>query len=292
MADPPAELTKLSAADVLAITEGVEESFRSLLEKGLFDDCDSAAKDVIQSLTEAFTALESGDAVTGNRHMLQADHVIHQVLYNRTWWWRFHNRFQPLIVLYNLLILAQLFYAGGWEHDPATTPKWLLLPVEIWGIPIEVLAFGAVGAILRVLYWMHRKVAAGEFRPRIQLGYFLAPWIGALFGALVYAIVKAGLWTFQGEAAEDAGLKLWAVLALAALAGFSWEWITEWMANVMSKIAQRGGVPPKEPAADAGGGGAAGEAGAAPGKKKMEAEPEAEPEPPALDELPDQPEGA
>lgn len=279
---------KLSAHEVQQITEDVEDNFLALLEKGLFADRDAQANDVIQSLTAALEALASGDAIAGNRHMLEADLIIHQVVYDRPSWWRFRLRYQPLIVLYNLAILAYLFVAGGWTLDPSTAPSWLLLPEEIWKVPVAVLAFGTAGAVLRVFYHLQSKVSAGELRPRNQLGYLLAPWIGALFGALVFAIVRAGLWTLQGEDTELSSP--WAVMALAALAGFSWEWITEWLKNVMSQIAKRGGASPKPPAsAPSGGGNTA--VDAVTGSRLSSPRHDPKPEPPSLKELPDQPEG-
>ena len=253
MASPSVDACKLSACDVLHISEQIVENHRSLDEKGLYADRDAEARAVIESLTAAFEALKCDDAVAAIQQALEGDRMIHQVLYDRSWWWRFRTRFQPMVVLYNLAILAYLLFAGGWRLNATEVPAWLLLPEEIWQIPVAVLAFGAAGAVLRVFYWLHLKVAKGQNRPRNQLGYFLAPWIGALFGAIVYVVVRAGLWTFQGEATESGEPKLWAVLALAALAGFSWDWIIQWLENVMDRTAKRGGVPAKQAESTAGG---------------------------------------
>ena len=232
----PSDTARLSAADVFGLAERLEERFRDLLEAGLFEGLEDEAAKAIDLLSSAFMELERGDAVQANRRVLDADQLIHEAVYTRSWWWRFKRQYRPAIVVYNMVILVIVLAVGAGN----AVSSILGIPTAglgkpIWGIPPEVLAFGCLGAILRTFYWVGQKTARGTLRPQFQLSYVLAPWIGLLFGALVYAVVKAGLWTLQGDVAQDSEVQLWAVYALAALAGYRWEWVTERLAQLMTK---------------------------------------------------------
>jgi hypothetical protein len=214
----------------------VDDFFRVQLEKGLFcgEGADLRGREVADFIVEACRLVRLGQPEEALRNVIEAEMVLLDAFYKRPKIWRFFHRFQPILVTYYIFILLYLFILGSDLLQGWSLPQILLVPSETWGVPAQVLAFGAGGAILRGLYWLNFKVGQREFRPHFQLAYFIAPWIGALFGALVYVVVRAGLWTFQGG--DGAIEEPWGVLGLAALAGYSWEWVTEWLSRVLKGL--------------------------------------------------------
>lgn len=232
----PSNAVGLDPRLVISHAEEVGDLFRVQLEKGLFcgEDADKRAETVANLLVRSYLRLREGRPEVALNEVLTAERIILDAYYKRSKNWRFFHRYQPFLLVYYILLTLYLFVLGGNLLKDVNLPGFLVVPQAIWGVPLEVLAFGAGGAILRGFYWFSFKVGRRQFRPHFQLAYYVAPWIGALFGALVYVVIRAGLWTFQGS--EVSFQEPWAVLGLAALSGYSWEWVTGWLDRIMKKV--------------------------------------------------------
>ena len=226
----------LDLAEVFARAQEIDDLFRIQLEKGLFDaaDSDPRISQINDLLFRAYTFIRNKTPEQAVRALFEAESILLNAFYGRHWMWRFWQRFHPLLVGYFVLLLGYLFIAGSNIFQDPDLPRILMIPGEIWGIPVEMFVFGAGGAILRGIYWLMFKTSVRQFRPHFNLAYFLAPWVGALFGGMVYVVVRAGLWTFQGTAADAS--EPWGILGVAALAGYSWEWITGALGVVLDKV--------------------------------------------------------
>lgn len=188
------------------------------IENGLFAQTDDIDQ-LVEALYEARNQI-SLDALAGAASSLtRGEHLLHRVLYKEgKFWWRLGHVHQvPLFVYYVVSLLCILNIGSGY---------WAFIADEIWSMPTAALGVGALGAILRGLWWLYRNVARRKFRMSFLLAHLAAPWIGALFGLFTYLLLLAGVVSLEG--AEQADLQGGVLhLALAFLAGYSWEWVLD-----------------------------------------------------------------
>jgi hypothetical protein len=82
-----------------------------------------------------------------------------------------------------------------------------------------------VGAILRGLWFLKDKVSDRRYRNSFRIYLISTPFLGGLFGALFYFLIAAGLFIIAPTQAPSAeNVSTLAIIPLAALAGFNWEW--------------------------------------------------------------------
>lgn len=177
--------------------------------------------------------------------MSEADAILHRVYWEKSTFWRF-RRHAPLEFLYLAgIMLLVLGASTSWR--PAVLEGIPKLDGEVWGVPAAVLAWGALGAVLRSLYWLHLQVGRRIYRSYFSLTHLCAPLIGALFGALAYLLLRAGLLTMGGGAAEEAQNQIFPS-AVALLFGFNWEPLLDWVKNlrVPSKRSDDRSASPKK----------------------------------------------
>jgi hypothetical protein len=123
--------------------------------------------------------------------------------------------------------------------------------VRIQDAALHAATWGTVGAILRGLWFLKDKVSDRRYRNSFRIYFLSAPFLGGLFGAIVYFILVAGLIviapgqapailtqnstasnatnqtgnTTQADTADSTGDETTlAIIPIAALAGFNWEW--------------------------------------------------------------------
>jgi hypothetical protein len=132
-----------------------------------------------------------------------------------------------------------------------------LQPVKIQEAALHAATWGCVGGILRGLWYLKDKVSDRKYRNSFRIYFLSVPFLGALFGAIIYFIVVAGLFiiaptqavpilsnqtasapntTATGAAnppnaahpsaakTPAAQVSTLAIIPLATLAGFNWEW--------------------------------------------------------------------
>ena len=186
---------------------------------------------ILGLLASARADIASGNPNEARRKLGLAEGLVHQprprpararyfrwANWGRDWWWRFTRVHQGHLVIYHVgVTLVLLNIATGWWGFGRIAD-------EVWGVPIEVLGFGALGATLRGFFWLYRKVQTKTFRPQFTVFHLTAPAIGALFALLTYVLFLGGLGALSAPPVGEAQVEAWLPYALALLAGFSWEW--------------------------------------------------------------------
>jgi hypothetical protein len=177
-----------------------------------------------------------------------------KALYSTSRLWRFSNiHAGPMwIYLIGFLVAVLAFYWVQLDKNVLN-----LQPVKIQEAALHAATWGCVGGILRGLWYLKDKVSDRKYRNSFRIYFLSVPFLGALFGAIIYFIVVAGLFIIaptqavpilsnqtasapnttatgaanQPNAAHPSAAKTpaaqvstLAIIPLATLAGFNWEW--------------------------------------------------------------------
>ncbi len=137
-----------------------------------------------------------------------------------------------LIVAFALSYITVAFYlvVDCWVHEQKTLKHLLGLPAEQILSPIFMFAVYAVlGSILGAgaldIVSFHRYVAVKrDFQQPHVWGYFVAPWLAAVLGLIVFALLQTGLLVFSGGASSSSNSEVSQLgyLTVGFLAGFGW----------------------------------------------------------------------
>jgi hypothetical protein len=205
----------LNAQKLLERAEQLEDLARTLVETGL-----DKLKETFDHVRTARVAALDNELPKAADELNKGDMVLHDVIFARSRWWRMTHIHQfPLFTYY--VGAAVVFLVVGRREAAAELP--------VWNIPLAVYAFGGIGAVLRGIWYLHRQVARRIYRPVFLLAHLSAPLIGCLFGMVSYLLLRASLMTLDLGSTDlsDKG----SPLALALLAGFSWEVVFKTMSR-------------------------------------------------------------
>ena len=213
--DPQTESTEIRSE-----ADDIQDVMRVLSEAGLFKGDQERRDLALKSLNASRSALAQDDNVGARAAMLMAATTIDDAVHSKSWLWRiiFIHRIGLFLYLTTFLILLLNVGAGYFCN----------IADDFWGVPISALGFGAIGAILRSLYWLHRQVGRRIFRFQFALAHLASPFIGGLLGAFAWLLSHARLLTPTTPSGETLTVTT-AGLALTFLAGFSWEWLLGWV---------------------------------------------------------------
>jgi hypothetical protein len=205
-------------SSVIAWADRVESRFRVLIEFGLFDD-NSHGATVLTAVKDARRLARAAKVDRAAAKLGHAELAIQKALYAKSWIWRSWYIHQGGIFIYHFVVMLVLLnIASGYIRIVAQF-LWPQIPV-----PMAALAAGGLGASLRGMWYLWLQVSKGIFRAQFTIAHLAAPWIGMMFGLFTFLLLKAGLLAIKGgEAAQLESSAL--PLALAFLAGYSWEWI-------------------------------------------------------------------
>lgn len=242
-------VTKRERASVLRAADLVEGRLVMASESGLFHGKNEASEEdknkILIALENSRTSARSNDPKefhTAARKVREADLHLHKAILRKKAIWRLVYLYRIPIIAYQLTILAVVV---GLALDVRfRLPDWMPILVTvrrgatIWGVPVAAAGFGILGAVLRSLYWHHRKIQLSQFYDRFLVGHISAPWIGGILGILVYMVVLAGLVVVSGEDARIENQLF--VYALALAAGFSWERAMPMLESVAARMGGEG----------------------------------------------------
>lgn len=235
----------------------------SLVDNGLFDkekknlgnkgikDPDDLFKEIRDNLKEARAKLYEGDLSESENHTSKALRSYDKALYATSRKWRFSNVYAgPMwIYLVGFLLSVLAFY-------------WIQLDINILGLnppgvriqeaALHATTWGTVGAILRGLWFLKDKVSDRKYRNSFRIYLLSTPFLGGLFGAIFYFMIVSGLFIIapaqapailsnqtisesnattaqtgsmnQANGTSVGSVSTLAIIPLAALAGFNWEW--------------------------------------------------------------------
>jgi hypothetical protein len=215
-----------------------EDLLRIAVEKaGLGRDGKQHEHRAFVFLNDSRIHYRSGNLEAANDLVNRGEALVHDYLHGHGPVWRLVNVHQFHLYLFYVAMLV-LTVGLGLNDVPGG---------RVWIVPFAAFGFGALGAILRGLYHMHRQVSRGVYREQFLLAHLCAPLVGALFGAFTYLLLAAGVLTFEGGREVDVSGSA-SPYALIFLAGFSWEWFSRWLEQRFGTGRKAQGAPPPAPA--------------------------------------------
>ena len=214
-------------------------------------EMDRVFKDIQDNLYMARKSLDNDDLPASEYYVAQALRAYEKALYAPSRIWRFSNVYAgPMwIYLVGFLISVLVFY---WYQLDA---NFLNLHVHIQEAALHATTWGTVGAILRGLWFLKDKVSDRRYRNSFRIYLISTPFLGGLFGAIFYFLIVSGLFIIapaqapeilanqttisesnatttttqtgsanQANNTSERNVSTLAIIPLAALAGFNWEW--------------------------------------------------------------------
>ena len=170
-----------------------------------------------------------------------------------------------IIVAFSLLYISFILYlvVDSWVHEQETLKRFLGVPAEtplppgflsaVYAVLGSILGAGVLGIVS-----FHRHVSIKQdFQTPHVWGYFVAPWLAAVLGLIVFALLQTGLLVFSGggSSGQNTEISHMGYLAVGFLSGFGWVQAVEKIREVVKRFfaASPGEAKPgKEPPAPAG----------------------------------------
>ena len=158
--------------------------------------------------------------------------AYNRALYSASRLWRFSNIYAGPMWLYLVSFLIAVLGFYWYQLDKNV----LSLPVGIEETALHATTWGTIGGILRGLWFLKDKVSDRKYRNSFRIYFLSIPFLGGLFGAILYFILLAGVFilvpsqapnTIESTQSASTSLNLLPtldIIPLATLAGFNWEW--------------------------------------------------------------------
>jgi hypothetical protein len=165
--------------------------------------------------------------------------------------WRFYNFYAADVWIYLVLFLAAIFF--GYYYDINTI---LVEKLDIPSTAINAAIWGAIGGILRGIWYLWKNLNDRTFRRSWRIWFFSCPFLGGIFGSLLYLLIVGGLLVLSqdttnltsptgnqttsassnqtGNTGENDGniSSQLVVIAFSAIAGFNWDWAVKRLEKV------------------------------------------------------------
>jgi len=213
----------MSAESVGKVASQLEAHVHHRSEAGLFignDDANVAG--LAGEIKKARDLIADDDLAAASEVLLGAYAVLHVAIAGKSLFWRAVHIHALDIYIYLIAWAAALVLAGKACDDAEYS--------VLWGVPLSVLVFGALGGVLRGLWWITKKVEARILRTQFRPQYYAAPVIAGILGIVAFVLadfLASGLPTAEADGGDGDPRILIGVNGLAFIAGFYWEWIIE-----------------------------------------------------------------
>jgi hypothetical protein len=259
---PPADEVEQRRKKLLKEINRIDNWTNVAADNGLFDKQKKVAagtfEDIQNKLKEARKYLYSDDLSDADYYASLALRAYDGALYSSSRVWRFSNMYAGHIWIYLIAFLAAVLAFYWYQLDS----DFLNLHVRIQEAALHAATWGAVGGILRGLWYLKDKVSDRRYRNSLRIYFLSVPFLGGLFGAVLYFVLISGLFIIapaqapnllnqngtasvaanQSNASTTTGtinqaanqsnannttgsVSTVAIIPLAILAGFNWEWI-------------------------------------------------------------------
>jgi hypothetical protein len=259
---PPADEVEQRRKKLLKEINRIDNWTNVAADNGLFDKQkkvgNGAFEDIQNKLKDARKYLYSDDLSNADFYASLALRAYDGALYSSSRIWRFSNMYAGHIWIYLIAFLAGVLAFYWYQLDS----NFLNLHVRIQEAALHAATWGAVGGILRGLWYLKDKVSDRRYRNSFRIYFLSVPFLGALFGAILYFVLISGLFIIaptqtptilnqnatapvaanQSNASTTTGtvnqaadqsndnittgsVSTLAIIPLAVLAGFNWEWI-------------------------------------------------------------------
>lgn len=214
----------LNAESVEEVAGKLEAHVHYRSEAGLFDDSSqTSVAELAAKIKEARELASASKFAEANQVLLATYAELHKAVNTKSWRWKAVHIHALDIYLYTVAVGIGLVYLGLCEQS--------LTSSTIWEVPLASLAFGALGGVLRSLWWITRKIETRSHRTQFRLQYFASPFIAALLGLGAYLVadfITTGLTSTPVPPPSDATVEATlGIQSLSFIAGFYWEWIVE-----------------------------------------------------------------
>ena len=208
MEDAPTDKHAFRRAELL------EDQLRIMTESALFKGELSSHRDRISAkVAAARKSARKGEIDESLELSVQGEALLGDAAMSRSFVWRLTHIHQIPIFAYHVAWFSALLYLALIEPDGRT----------LWGvIPGFTPELGAMGAVLRGIWWAGHHVTRRSFRTVFIVAHLGAPVVGALLGVLSYLLYRTGLLVL-GESTTAEGSFF--PMAFAFAAGFNWQWI-------------------------------------------------------------------
>jgi hypothetical protein len=144
-----------------------------------------------------------------------------KALYSTSRIWRFSNVYGGPAWIYLTLFLSAIlfFYIESFAYLVSST--------HIVQTAVHAVTWGVIGGILRGMWYLKDRVDDRQYRIAWRIYFISVPFLGGMFGAMIYLIIIAGLLSFNGSSSlttPNTPNNPLVVIPIAAFAGFNWEW--------------------------------------------------------------------
>jgi hypothetical protein len=222
-------------------------------EKNVQPDMDAAFQTIQDILYVSRKSLDNDDLAASEYYVAHALKAHDRALYTSSRMWRFSNVYAGFMWIYlvGFLVAVLVFYLVQLD----TNILGLNPPgVRIQEAALHATTWGTIGAILRGLWFLKDKVSDRRYRNSFRIYLLSTPFLGGLFGAIFYFLIVSGLFIIapaqapgilanqtisesnatttttqtgsmnQANGTSVGNVSTLAIIPLAALAGFNWEW--------------------------------------------------------------------
>ena len=194
------------------------------LEAGACGKNLQCANAILVQIRQARHAVASQRYPSASHRVLLGYYLLFEAIAETPWYWRALHLFALDLVVFYASVFAALVWYGVSGFD-----------YQILGVSAAAAFFGTLGGLLRGLWGLTVKVQRRDFRPQFRPVYYCAPITAAVMGTVAVVLADvlpvdlgAGAGTDLPSSTTVACNEPLASLeiAIAVLAGFSWEWLT------------------------------------------------------------------
>ena len=162
-------------------------------DNGLFDKVKQEGQDLFEDiqikLRKARNELYFGELADSEYDASSALRAYDKALYSSSRLWRFSNIYAGPIWIYLIGFLVAVLAFYWYQLDM----NFFKLHVNIQEAALHAATWGCVGGILRGLWYLKDKVSDRKYRNSLRIYFISVPFLGGLFGAIMYFLIVAGL---------------------------------------------------------------------------------------------------
>jgi hypothetical protein len=222
---------------LLSLEEKRGEALRANIDKidtilnvaagnGMFQNQSDVTYDDIQGcLHSSRLALDCKQISEGEKQLSLAISKYGEAMNKTRKSWRFVNVYGGPIWVYLIAFLVGLAFFYIYDYDNLIQQK-----TQFDLVAINSVSWGLVGSILRGLWYLKKNVDERLYRKAWRIYFLSTPFLGAIFGGMIYLIVLGGLLGISQQ--TDAVKNSLLFLPLAAVAGFNWNWAIEVLTRI------------------------------------------------------------
>jgi hypothetical protein len=196
---------------------------------GLFHEQTNVSyKNVQDELDKARKNLQMNNYSDSVYHISLAVDAFSRALYSARRRWRFSNIYAGGILIYLVAFLIGIFafYSLGGYSNILDNMLANTVGTEYYETAVHAVVWGCVGSILREFWYLKDKIDDRNYNNAWRVYLILGPFIGAIFGAIIYFLIVGGLLSLTGQT-EVHLINPLIIIPFALLAGFNWEWGVE-----------------------------------------------------------------